>query len=76
MPVVNIHKMASTAAATLKETGAAHALLEVLNVKAEGSGDEHAGDIEASDDTMELGESLAEAFRELHGTDQEGAGAH
>jgi len=68
--------MASTAAATLKETGAAHALLEVLNVKAEGSGDEHAGDIEASDDTMELGESLAEAFRELHGTEQEGAGAH
>jgi len=57
-------------------TGATHAFFEVLNVKAEGSGDEHAGDIKASNDAMELGESLAEAVRELHGTEQEGAGAH
>jgi len=57
-------------------TAAAHALLEVLDVEAQRSGDEHAGDIKASDDAMELGETLAEAVRELHGTEQEGAGAH
>ena len=56
--------------------GAAQALLEVLNVKAEGSGDEHAGDIETSDDAMELGEALAEAVRELHGPEQKGTSAH
>ena len=59
-----------------ERTGAAHALLEVLNVEAERSGDEDAGDIEASDDAMELGEALAEAVGELHGPEQEGAGAH
>jgi len=76
MPVVSIHKTASTAAATLKGTGRAGAFLEVLNVKAERSGDECTSDIEASDDAMEHGEAAAEAFRELHGTEQESAGAH
>jgi len=56
--------------------GAAHALLEVLDVKAEGSGDEDASDIKASDDAMELGEALAKAIRELHRPEQESAGAH
>ena len=57
-------------------TSAARVLLEVLDVEAEGSGDEHAGDLEASDDAMELGEALAETVRKLHGAEQEGAGAH
>ncbi len=56
--------------------GGAGALLEVLNVKAERSGDEYTSDVEASDNTMELGEAAAEAFRELQGAEQEGAGTH
>jgi hypothetical protein len=59
-----------------KGTGSAHALLEVLDVEAEGSGDEDAGDIEASDDAMKLCEALAKAIGELHGPEQESAGAH
>src|SRR5712671_5106393 len=59
-----------------KGTRTAHALLEVLNVEAEWSSDEHAGDIETSDDAMKLGEALAEAVRELHGPEQESTGAH
>src|SRR5260370_37455162 len=59
-----------------KGSGGTRAFLEVLNVKAEGSGDEYTGDLEASDDAMELGEAAAEAFGELHGAEQEGAGAH
>lgn len=57
-------------------TSAAHALLEILDVKAEGSGDEDAGDIEATEHAVEPGETLAEAFRELHGSEQESASAH
>src|SRR5258708_9353609 len=41
-------------------TGAAQALLEILDVEAKGGGDEDTGDIEASDNAMELGEALAE----------------
>src|SRR5216683_6017916 len=59
-----------------KGTRTAHALLEVLNVEAEWSSDEHTGDIETSDDAVELGEALAETVRKLHGAEQEGAGAH
>ncbi len=59
-----------------KGSGGTRAFLEVLNVKAEGSGDEYTGELEASDDAMELGEAAAEAFGELHGAEQEGAGAH
>lgn len=52
------------------------ALLEMLDVKAEGSSDEYTSDVEAPDDAMELGKAAAEALRKLHGAEQEGAGAH
>jgi hypothetical protein len=46
IPEVSIYRMASTAAALgAKGPGRTRALLEVLNVKAERSGDEHASDI-------------------------------
>src|SRR5260370_6072194 len=57
-------------------TGAAHALLEVLDVEAQTSGYADARDIEASDDAMELGEAAAEPFRTLHRDEQQGAGGH
>src|SRR6266436_2652608 len=41
-----------------KGPGAAHALLEVLDVEAKGSGDKDAGDIEAANDAMKLCEAL------------------
>jgi len=59
-----------------KGTRTAQAFLEVLDVETEGSGDEDAGDIEASDDAMEHGEAAAEALGKLHRAEQEGAGAH
>jgi hypothetical protein len=59
-----------------ERTSAAQALLEVLDVKAEGRGDENAGNIEASDDAMKLGEAAAETVGELHRTKQEGARTH
>src|SRR5260370_40151195 len=59
-----------------KGTRTAHAVLEVLDIKAERGGDEDAGDIEASDNAMELGEALAGTGRKLHRDEQDGAGSH
>src|SRR4029077_11528375 len=57
-------------------TGTAQALFVVLDVEAQRSGDEDAGDIEASDDAMKFGEAAAETIRKLHRSQQEGASAH
>jgi hypothetical protein len=46
-----------------------------LNVGAERCGDENAGDVDASDDAMEFGVALAKAIGELHGAEDQGAGA-
>lgn len=56
-------------------TRGAHALLEILDVGAERGGDEDAGDVDASDDAVEFGVTLAKAIGELHGAEDEGAGA-
>lgn len=56
-------------------TRGAHALLEILDVGAERGGDEDAGDIDAADDAVEFGVTLAKAIGELHRAEDEGAGA-
>jgi hypothetical protein len=55
---------------------AAHALFVVLDVETEWSTNKDAGDIEASNDTMELCKALAKTIGELHGPQQERAGGH
>jgi hypothetical protein len=70
MPVVSIHKTASSAAAKLEGARGAHSFLKVLYIEAERSGDENASDIKTSDDTMKLGETQAQTIRELHRPEQ------
>lgn len=53
----------------------AHALFEILDVGAERGSDEDAGDVDAADDAMEFGITLAKAIRELHGAEKEGTGS-
>jgi len=56
-------------------TRRAHALFEVLDVGAERGGDEDAGDVDAADDAMEFGVTMAKAIGELHGAEDQGAGS-
>ena len=56
-------------------TRGAHTLFEILNVGAERGGDEDAGDVDTADDAMEFGVALTETIGELHGAEDEGAGA-
>ncbi len=53
----------------------AHSFFEVLDVKAERGGNEDARNVNTANDAMEPGETLAEPIRELHGTENERAGA-
>ena len=53
----------------------AHALFEILDIGAEWRGDEDAGDIDAAYDAVEFGIALAKAIGELHGAENQGAGA-
>lgn len=58
-----------------ERTRRAHALLKILDVSAERCGDEDACDIDAADNAMEAGVTLAKAIGELHGAENQGAGA-
>lgn len=69
MPVVAIHNTASTAAAIVKDR-ASHAFLEVLDIEAEGSCQEHTGNVDAPDDPVEPAETLTKPVGELHWAQQ------
>lgn len=58
-----------------ERTRGAHALFEILDVGAERGGDEDARDVDAADDSMEFSVALAKAIGELHGAENQGAGA-
>jgi hypothetical protein len=70
MPIVSIHRTASSAAAKLKRAKPPFAP-ESTVYRAEWSGDEDASNIKTSDDTMKLGETQAETVREFHRPEQE-----
>jgi hypothetical protein len=58
-----------------ERSGIAHALLEVLDVKAEWRGHEHTRDIDSTDYTMEPPKAIAKSIGKLHRAEQQSARA-
>lgn len=56
-----------------KGSSASHSPFKVLNIKSEGSSDEHADDLESSDNPMEPCEALAQAIRKLNWPQEQSA---
>jgi hypothetical protein len=67
-PQRGVHRAGNT-----ERSGIAHALLEVLEVKAEWRGHEYTCDIDSADYTTELPKTIAKSVGELHWAQQQSA---